>query len=298
MNQSLSPGDSCDQKAFYAAILYPSRYRRLRLGAAGMFFFLFTIYCLVALGFFDFERILSGFRKLFGVISFMLPPASHGRTGAFIMAIFETLGMAFLGTLSASLVSLLLGFLGAKNIVGNRFFHFGLRRCVDFLRGVDALIWALVWINVVGLGPFAGILAIATSNTGELSKLFSEAIENVDSKQMEGVRASGANAVQTVFFAVLPQVFPVILSNSLYYFESNTRSATILGIVGAGGIGLQLADRIRVMAWDQVSVLIVMILITVYGIDAVSSRIRRYFIKAPQADFSKEKKKITNNDKS
>jgi len=161
-------------------------------------------------------------------------------------------------------------------------FHFGLRRIFDFVRGVDALIWALVWINVVGLGPFAGILAIAVSNTGELSKLFSEAIENIDSKPIEGVRASGADALQTVRYAMLPQVFPVILSTTLYYFESNTRSATILGIVGAGGIGLQLADRIRVMAWDQVSVLIIMILVTVYVIDTLSSRVRQYFIRAPK----------------
>ena len=256
--------------------------RRLIRWAQWMAFALFTIYCLHTLGFFDLERLLRGAQKLFGVVSFMLPPASHGRTLEFIRATLETLGMAFLGTLLASLASVPLGFLGAKNVIGNPVFHFGLRRFVDFLRGVDALIWALVWINVVGLGPFAGILAIAVSNTGELSKLFSEAIENVDRKPMEGVRASGANAVQTMRYAILPQVFPVMLSNSLYYFESNTRSATILGIVGAGGIGLQLADRIRVMAWDQVSLLIIMILITVYAIDTVSSRVRQHFIQAPE----------------
>ena len=256
--------------------------RRLIRWAQWAAFALFTIYCLHSLGFFDLERLLRGAQKLFGVVSFMLPPASHGRTLEFIRATLETLGMAFLGTLLASLASVPLGFLGAKNVIGNPVFHFGLRRFVDFLRGVDALIWALVWINVVGLGPFAGILAIAVSNTGELSKLFSEAIENVDRKPMEGVRASGANAVQTMRYAILPQVFPVMLSNSLYYFESNTRSATILGIVGAGGIGLQLADRIRVMAWDQVSLLIIMILITVYAIDTVSSRVRQHFIQAPE----------------
>jgi phosphonate transport system permease protein len=154
----------------------------------------------------------------------------------------------------------------------------------DFVRGIDALIWALVWINVVGLGPFAGILAIAVSDTGTISKLFAEAIENVDKRPIEGVRASGANSVQAMRFGVLPQVFPVMLSNSLYYFESNTRSATILGIVGAGGIGLELADRIRVMAWDQASMIIVMILVTVYFIDTLSRRLRNYFIQAPTVE--------------
>jgi phosphonate transport system permease protein len=134
----------------------------------------------------------------------------------------------------------------------------------------------------VGLGPFAGILAISCSVSGELAKLFSEAIENVDHKQIEGVKASGADRLQIMRFAILPQVFPVILSTTLYYFESNTRSATILGIVGAGGIGLQLTDRIRVLAWDQASLIIIMILVTVYLIDTLSHAVRQHFIKAPE----------------
>ncbi len=245
----------------------------------------FTIYCLYTLNFFDYQMIIRGLGKLSDTLQFMLPPASHGRTLDFIWAIFETLGMAFLGTLLASILSLFFGFLGAKNVIGNRVFHFCIRRFMDFLRGVDALIWALVWINVVGLGPFAGILAIAVSNTGEISKLFSEAIENVDKHPMEGVRASGANLLQIIRYAILPQVLPVLLSNSLYYFESNTRSATILGIVGAGGVGLVLADRIRVMAWDQVSLLIIMILITVYLIDNLSKYLRNHFIGSSGRGF-------------
>jgi phosphonate transport system permease protein len=241
----------------------------------------FTVYCLAELGFFNFNMIASGIKKLSGVVAFMLPPAAHGRLLNFVLAILETLGMAFLGTLLASVLALPMGFLGSKNVIGNPVFHFGVRRVFDFIRGIDALIWALVWINVVGLGPFAGILAIGCSVSGELAKLFSEAIENVDHKQIEGVRASGANPVQLMRYAILPQVFPVILSTTLYYFESNTRSATILGIVGAGGIGLQLADRIRVLAWDQASLIIIMILITVYLIDSLSNYIRQNFINAP-----------------
>ena len=242
----------------------------------------FTIYCLAQLGFFNFGMIKSGLGKLYGVVSFMLPPAAYGRFLAFLWAILETLGMAFLGTLLAALLAVPMGFLGSKNVIGNPVFHFAWRRIFDFVRGIDALIWALVWINVVGLGPFAGILAIACSVSGELAKLFSEAIENVDRKPIDGVRASGANTVQIMRFAILPQVFPVILSTSLYYFESNTRSATILGIVGAGGIGLQLADRIRVLAWDQASLIIIMILVTVYLIDNLSNKVRHHFIKAKE----------------
>ncbi len=269
----------------HPAILGSSTRDRIVKVLSFLFLIGFTFYCLVELGFFDFKMIWRGVAKLYNTIQFMLPPASRGRLLDFIWAIFETLGMAFIGTLIASIFSLFFGLLCAQNVIPNRVFHFCIRRFIDFIRGIDALIWALVWINVVGLGPFAGILAIAVSNTGEISKLFSEAIENVDNASIQGVRSSGANLLQTIRFAILPQVTPVLLSNALYYFESNTRSATILGIVGAGGVGLILADRIRVMAWDQVSMLIIMILATVYLIDNLSAFLRKYLIGSTGRGF-------------
>ena len=120
------------------------------------------------------------------------------------------------------------------------------------------MIWALIFVRAIGLGPLAGIMAIAISDIGTLSKLFSEAIENIDRDQMDGIKAAGANRAKTVRFGVVPQVLPVMLSFALYMFESNTRSATILGIVGAGGIGLLLADRIRTHVWDQACMIIIM----------------------------------------
>ncbi len=242
-------------------------------------FVLITFFCLWHTGFFDFITILRGLDKLGDVLRFMLPPAHNGWLFEFLYAILETLAMAFLGTLLASIAALPLGFLGAKNVVANIIFHFGLRRIFDTIRGVDALIWALIFVSVVGLGPFAGILAIAVSDTGTLAKLYAEAIENVDKKQIEGVRASGAGNIQTMRFAVFPQIFPVLLSNSLYYFESNTRSATILGIVGAGGIGLQLSDRIKINNWDEASFIICLIFLTVFVIDTLSKEIRCRIIK-------------------
>ena len=188
--------------------------------------------------------------------------------------------MAFFGTLFAALIAVPFGFLGAKNVLPNWIFHFGPRRFLDCVRGIDMLIWALVFVNVVGLGPFAGILAIIVGDMGTLSKLFAEAIENIDRKQVEGVRSSGANKFEVVRLGILPQVFPVMLSQSLYYFESNTRSATILGIVGAGGIGLQLSDRIRVNNWDEACLIIIMILITVSIIDRFSRMIRMRIVRA------------------
>ena len=223
---------------------------------------------------------LAGSGKLGWLLPLMLPPTPGGWLREFSYAMLQTLAMAFLGTVFASLAAMPLGFLGANNVVPQAVWHFGLRRCFDGIRGVDALIWALMFVNVVGLGPFAGVMAIAVSDTGTLAKLCAEAIENVDRRQVDGVRATGANRLQLMRFAMLPQVLPVMLSHALYYLESNTRSATILGVVGAGGIGLHLADRIRVNNWDEVSFILIMILVTVTGIDLVSKAIRWRFIQA------------------
>ena len=140
------------------------------------------------------------------------------------------------------------------------------------------MIWALIFVRAVGLGPLAGILAIIISDIGTLAKLYSEAIENTEKKPVEGVRACGGNPLQTIRFGIIPQVLPVMLSNVLYMFESNTRSATILGIVGAGGIGFYLADRIRTMLWEEASFILLMILVAVYLIDWLSRIARRRLI--------------------
>ena len=241
-----------------------------------------TAYSLWHTGFFDLSRLIAGIGKLGWLLGFMFPPAANGWFLEFCEGMLQTLGMAFIGTLVAALLALPLGFLGARNVVSSFVIHFSLRRIFDGVRGVDTLIWALVFVNVVGLGPFAGILAIILSDLGSFAKLFAEAIENIDKKQVEGVRASGANEMEVLRFGILPQVIPVILSQVLYYFESNTRSATILGIVGAGGIGLHLSDRIRVNNWDEACLIIIMILVTVSLIDHLSKLIRLRVIQAQE----------------
>ena len=250
---------------------------RLGIGAGWCAFAGVIVFCLWYMDFTP-RRIWQGIWKLGWLVQLMFPPWHGGWLGEFSYAMLQTLAMAFLGTLLASLAAVPLGFLGARNVVPQWLFHFGLRRLFDGIRGVDALLWALMFVNVVGLGPFAGVMAIAVSDTGTLAKLFAEAIENADRRQLDGVRASGANRLQVMRFGILPQVLPVLLSHVLYYFESNTRSATILGVVGAGGIGLQLADRIRVNNWDEVGFLLMMILLTVSLIDQLSKTIRRRFI--------------------
>jgi phosphonate transport system permease protein len=190
----------------------------------------------------------------------------------------QTVAMAFLGTFMAAVLAVPLGLMCARNVMPARIVQFLFRRSSDVLRGVDQLIWALIFVRAVGLGPLAGILAIIISDVGTLAKLYSEAIENAEKKQVEGVRACGGDPVQTVRFGLIPQVLPVMLSNVLYIFESNTRSATILGIVGAGGIGFYLSDRIRTLLWEEACFILILILVTVYLIDWLSKQIRTRLI--------------------
>ena len=219
-------------------------------------------------------RMLAGLHQLGWIVMLMIPPDPGSSLPAYLVALGETLSIAMLGTTLAALFALPVSLLAARNIVPSSIFRFPVRRFLDSIRGVDTLIWALVWINVVGLGPFAGVLAIAVSDFGAFGKLFSEAIEAADKKQVEGIRASGGNALHEIRFGLMPQVLPVIAGQVLYFIESNTRSATIIGIVGAGGIGLQLAEQTRVLEWQKVSFLILMILVAVAAIDWISGKLR------------------------
>jgi phosphonate transport system permease protein len=221
-------------------------------------------------------RILSGLWRLADITGLMLPPnpETWARVVQYTGALGQTLSIAFLGTIMAAIIAFPFGFLAARNVVASRVLRLLTRRSLDTLRSVDTLVWALIWINVVGLGPFAGALAIMSADIGAFGKLMSEAVEAADNKAMEGVASVGGGRLAAVRFGILPQVLPVFASQVLYYFESNTRSATIIGIVGAGGIGLQLAEQIRVLEWQQVSFLILMVLVTVAVIDAISTRLR------------------------
>jgi phosphonate transport system permease protein len=230
---------------------------------------------------FSLSRTIAGIRQFGWIIGLMIPPNPGTALPSYLSAMGETLSIALLGTSLAAVLALPVSLLAANNVIPSAVLRFLPRRFFDSIRGVDTLIWALVWINVVGLGPFAGVLAIATSDFGAFGKLFSEAIETADRRPVEGVRAAGGSALHEIRFALLPQVLPVIAGQVLYFIESNTRSATIIGIVGAGGIGLQLSEQIRVLEWQHVSFLILMILAAVAAIDFVSKRLRFAIIGRP-----------------
>ncbi|MCK1357708.1 phosphonate ABC transporter, permease protein PhnE [Bradyrhizobium sp. 199] len=257
---------------------YPDIFDRpasARLAMPAMIFaaFAILIYGLVDLDFSP-SRFVAGLSQLGWISLMMIPPDPGSSLPIYLKALGETLSIALLGTTLAAVFALPVSLLAARNVVPSSLLRFPVRRVLDSIRGVDTLIWALVWINVVGLGPFAGVLAIAVSDFGAFGKLFSEAIESADQKQVEGIRASGGSPLHEIRFGLLPQVLPVIAGQVLYFIESNTRSATIIGIVGAGGIGLQLAEQIRVLEWQKVSFLILMILIAVAAIDFVSGKLR------------------------
>jgi phosphonate transport system permease protein len=269
---SLFP-DQADIKARHGALLRgSSRDRLLTLAILGAIIgvAVFAIFRLE----FSLARFGAGLVQLGTFLGLMFPPSPGTQLWPFLHALAETVAIAFLGTLLAAILAFPLGFLAAGNVMTNRVVQFLARRSSDTVRGVDTLIWALIWINVVGLGPFAGVLAIMTSDLGAFTKLFSEAIEAVDRKPGEGVVSTGGTKLQAIRFGIIPAVLPVLLSQTLYYFESNTRSATIIGIVGAGGIGLYLAEVIRTYDWDKVAFIILLVLVTVAIIDFLSSRLR------------------------
>lgn len=194
-------------------------------------------------------------------------------------AIFETILMAFLGTMGAGLVALPLAFAAARNFSPVMAVRAVVRRIFDFVRGVDALIWTIILARAFGPGPLTGTLAILLTDTGTFGKLFSEALENVDKREIEGVQSTGAKPLQRYRFGVIPQITPILLSQLLYYLESNTRSATIIGAITGGGIGLLLTQAmITQKDWEEVSYYIILILLMVMVMDTVSGWLRRRLI--------------------
>ena len=190
-------------------------------------------------------------------------------------AIGETILMAFLGTMGAAIIALPLAFMAAKRFSPVMMLRAATRRVFDFVRGVDALIWTVVLARAFGPGPLTGALAILITDTGTFGKIFSEALENVDQKQIEGVESTGAKPLQRYRFGVIPQVVPVLLAQILYFLESNTRSATIIGAITGGGIGLMLTQAIQTQKdWEEVAYYIVLIVVMVMIMDWFSGWLR------------------------
>ncbi|SCC12597.1 phosphonate ABC transporter, permease protein PhnE [Kosakonia oryziphila] len=201
--------------------------------------------------------------------------------GYYFSQIGITLAIVFAGTLTATMLALLLSFLAARNIMRGGLLGtvaFCMRRLFDILRGIDMAIWGLIFVRAVGLGPLAGVLAIIMQDTGLLGRLYAESHEAVDRSPGRGMTAVGASGLQKHRFSTFTQSFPTFLALSLYQIESNTRSAAVLGFVGAGGIGLIYAENMRLWNWDVVMFITVILVVVVMLMDMASAWLRRRYI--------------------
>ena len=192
----------------------------------------------------------------------------------------ETILISYVGTLFGAVLAFALNFLAAENNSPAPWLRFVIKRLLEFCRTVPGIVFALIFVIAFGLGPMAGVLAIALHSIGALAKQYAEMVENIDMKPVEGVRSTGASWLSCMRFAVLPQVSAGIAGYSLLRFEINVRSSTIIGFVGAGGIGQELKRVIGFNIYEEVSAICILILLIVVAIDLTSERIRHRFIGA------------------
>ncbi len=190
-------------------------------------------------------------------------------------AMWTTFQIATLGTLLAALLGAPLGVLAAKNMRAPMPIAWGARRLLDISRSIHTLVFGLLIVGIIGLGPMAGVLAIALHSMGTFGKLFGEAIESLDMRGVEAIRATGATPVQVLLFGVWPALMPTATSNHLYLWEYNIRDSTVLGLIGAGGLGLLVSEAVSLFQWGRLSTLLIAIVLMVIAFDALSRRIRQ-----------------------
>jgi phosphonate transport system permease protein len=217
-------------------------------------------------------RLARGVPWVLDFIRRMIPPDLRVLPSALAGAV-TTVEIALLGTAVAAVAALPLGFVSARNVAPAPLFY-PARAVLNFFRSVDTLVYALVFVAAVGLGPFPGVLAVVAYTTTSLAKLYGEAIEGIDPGPVDAITATGATRVQVLRFGVLPQVLPLFLSYILYRLETNIRAATVLGFVGAGGIGFYLQTYLRMIDYAAASTVLLVTVAMVMIVDGVSSRLR------------------------
>ncbi len=223
-------------------------------------------------------RVLTGIqRNLLPLLRGLVQPNTEVFNLAFT-SMLETFYMAVLGTVLGAILAFPMSFLAAGNLLGGTRWAIPGKTILVAIRTFPEILLAIIFVAATGLGPTAGIMAMGLHSIGYLGKIFSDVIEGIDQGPMEAIRAAGGNSLQVFLFAVVPQVMPEFMSNTLYRFEINLRSATILGLVGAGGIGLPLIQRLSFRRWDEVSMFLLVIVAFVVIVDAVSSRLRRNMV--------------------
>lgn len=209
-------------------------------------------------------------------VASFFPPDFHDWR-IYVQEMWVTLQIAIWGTVLAVICAVPLGLLSSANIAPAWVYQ-PVRRLMDAARAINEMVFAMLFIVAVGLGPFAGVLALWVHTTGILAKLFSEAVESIDPQPIEGIRATGAHALEEIVYGIIPQVLPLWISYSLYRFESNVRSASVVGMVGAGGIGVVLWEIIRGFQYAETCAVMIIIVVTVSVIDLISARIRKALV--------------------
>ncbi len=268
---------------------------RARRSKEILFAFLFAAMFVfsVIVGEVNIATLVEGVPGFFNYISDTIPPIRADSVVAdvrewywafpkWLMLLFDTVVIAFLGTFIGTVGALVFCFAGSRNLVSSGWVYFIARRLTEIARAVPELVYAMIFVFAFGLGPLPGVLAIAVHSAGALGKLFAEVNENVDMGTVEGVRASGGNWFQIIRLAVIPQVLPNYLSYALLRFEINVRSAAVIGFVGAGGVGQELMFVIRQFVYTDVSALVLMIIVTVSLIDMSCEKLRHRFIPEQQ----------------
>jgi len=217
-------------------------------------------------------RLVRGAPWMWDFVRRMVPPDLRVLPSALVGAV-ATIEIALLGTGLAAALAVPLGFLSARNVAPPTLYY-GVRTALNFFRSIDTLVYALLFVAAVGLGPFPGMLAVVAYTTTSLAKLYSETIEGIEPGPVDAIRATGATRLQVLRFGILPQVLPLFLSYVLYRFESNVRAATVLGFVGAGGIGLYLQTYLRMIDYPAASTVLMVTVVMVMVVDFASARIR------------------------
>jgi len=221
-------------------------------------------------------ELVKGAPWIVDLVSRMVPP-NWGFLRQLARPVLETVQIAVWGTVFSAALALPLCFMAARNMVPRWVFH-TTRQFFNAARGINELIFALIFVAAVGLGPFAGVLALSLHGAGMLGKFFAEAVEEADRAPIEALRATGASAAQVVTFGILPQVLPAWIAATLYRLEVNLRAATVLGMVGAGGIGFELYSSLKLFQYQDTATCVLVILAMVMSADYLSSRLRAYIL--------------------
>ncbi|MFH1423672.1 MAG: phosphonate ABC transporter, permease protein PhnE [Candidatus Nealsonbacteria bacterium] len=211
------------------------------------------------------------------VVRMFPPDITH--LGRFLLKALETLQMAIVGSTLGALIALPLSFLAARNVMPNKFVYHTVRGIFDTCRGINEIVWGLIFVSMVGLGPFPGVLALAVHVTGALGRYFSESIETVDPEIIKAIISTGANKFQVIARGIFPQVKPLFINYSFYYLENNFRAATVLGLVGAGGIGMELITSMRLFRNQEVLTILIIMVLAVVCIDRFSAYIRKKIVR-------------------